>query len=114
MASWRPESVGREIREILSDLIRTRLKDPRLGFVTVTDVKMTRDLRSARVYVSVMGEGSGDETLEVLLRAAPFLRRELGSRLQLRHVPELTFQYDDSIERGTRINAILDGLDQGG
>ena len=112
MASHRPESVGRQAREVLSDLIQRRLKDPGLGFVTVTAVKMTRDLRSAKVFVSVMGEEADrNRSLEALQRAASFLRREVGQAMRLRHTPELSFAYDESIERGDRINRILDHLD---
>lgn len=112
MASHRPESVGNQIREILSGLIQHRLKDPGLGFVTVTGVDMTRDLRTARAFVSVLGgDDDRDRSLEALKRAAPFLRRELGKVVRLRHIPELHFAYDVSLERGDRINKILDHLD---
>jgi len=91
--------------------MRRELKDPRLGYVTVTDVRVSRDLRVARVFVSVMGDESAKGlALEALAGAAPFLRREIGQRIRLRHTPELVFAYDDSIERGARINRILDGL----
>ncbi len=109
---WRPESVGRQVQEILSELVHKQLKDPRLGFVTLTGVDMTRDLRTARVYISVMGdEAAREETLQALTHAVPYLRRELGRRIRLRLVPELLFAYDDSIERGSRINQLLDGLE---
>jgi ribosome-binding factor A len=108
---WRPESVGRQVQAELSELIQRRLKDPRLGYVTLTGVRMTRDLRTARVFVSVMGEPEDrKESLEALHHAAPFLRRELGKRLRLRNTPELRFDLDDTIESGTKINALLDGL----
>ena len=111
MPRWRPESVGRVIQEELSDLIKKGLRDPRLGYVTVTGVDVTRDLRTARVYISVMGDTAAQrESLDALTRATPFIRRELGQRLHLRHTPDLSFAYDDSIERGARINQILDGL----
>ena len=109
---WRPESVGRQIQGELSELIQNRLKDPRIGYFTLTGVRMTKDLKVARVYVSVMGgEADQDSTLEGLGHAAAFLRRELGKRLQLRNVPELVFSADNSIERGARINKLLDELD---
>ena len=108
---WRPESVGRQIQAELSDLIQRRLKDPRLGYITLTGVQMTRDLQTARVYVSVMGEAEDRAaSLEALHHAAPYLRRELGKRLRLRNTPELRFAHDDTIESGTRINELLDGL----
>jgi ribosome-binding factor A len=111
MASWRPESVGRFIQQELSELIRTKLRDPRLGFVTITSVSVPKDLRSARVHVSVMGDDDARaESMAALERAAPFLRRELGALMRIRHTPELFFRPDDSMERGARIDKILDGL----
>lgn len=111
MPAWRPESVGREVRDALSDLIQRRVKDPRLGFVTLTGVRMSPDLRVAKVYVSVMGApDERDRTLEALQHAMPFLRRELGKRIRLRNTPELLFVHDGSIEHGSRINRLLDGL----
>ena len=109
---WRPNSVARQIQEILSELVHKRLKDPRLGFVTLTGVDMTQDLRTARVYVSVMGDATArEETLNALTHASAYLRRELGGRIRLRHIPELLFVYDASIERGARINRLLDSLE---
>lgn len=111
MPKWRPESVGREIREVLSDLVQNRLKDPGLGFVTITDVKVSQDIRYAKVFVSVMGdEAARASSLEALERANAFLRRELSQAIRLRFTPELSFAYDGSIERGARINRLLDGL----
>ena len=108
---WRPESVGRLIREIVSDLVQHRLKDPRLGFVTLTGVDVTRDLKTARIYVSVMGDPTTrEDSLAALASATPFLRKEMGQRIRLRHTPELLFVYDDSLERGARIDKILDDL----
>ena len=112
MPRWRPESVGRQIKEILSDIIYRQLKDPRLGYVTLTSVELPPDLRTARVFFSVMGNSAArEDSLEALSNATPFLRRQLGRQLRLRHTPELVFAYDDSIERGARINRILDRLD---
>ena len=108
---WRPQSVGREIRDIVSELVQHRLKDPRLGFVTITSVDVTRDLKVARIFVSVMGDSTTrDETLAALVSATSFLRREVGQRIRLRHTPEIRFEYDDSLERGARIDKILDDL----
>ena len=108
---WRAESVGRQIQEELSDLIHRHVKDPRLGYVTVTGVQVTRDLKFARVYVSVMGEGQiRDTSLKTLQRAMPFLRKELGRRIRLRHVPELEFEQDQTLERASRIDRLLDDL----
>lgn len=111
MPSHRPESVGKNIQVELSDILRTETKDPRLGFVTITGVSMTRDLRTAKVYLSVLGDETERQlTLEGLSRAAPFLRRTLAQRLRLRHAPELFFAYDDTLERGAHIDRLLDEL----
>lgn len=108
---WRAESVGRQIQLELSDLIHRRLKDPRLGYVTVTGVQVSRDLKFARVHVSVMGDDEvRDASHRTLQRAAPFLRRELGRRIRLRNVPELDFRLDESLEQASRIDRLLDDL----
>jgi ribosome-binding factor A len=91
--------------------MQRRARDPRLKSVTVTSVEMSPDLRMARVYVSVLGSGDDIEhTLMGLRRAAGFFRRELGARLSLRYLPELSFRLDDSLERGLRIDQLLDSL----
>ena len=111
MASYRPESVGRNIQQQLSEILRTEIRDPRLLSITLTGVKMSRDLRTARVYFSIPGEEPPwEEALEGLENAAAFLRREIGQRVRLRHIPELFFSYDDSIERGARIDRLLNDL----
>lgn len=107
---WRPESVGRFIQENLSEVIQRRLKDPHVGYLTVTGVRVTKDLRTARVFISVLDAAEKDATLDALKRATSFLRRELSSRLRMRHTPELVFSYDDTMERGARIDRILEDL----
>ena len=111
MPSHRPASVGKAIQNELSEILRTEVKDPRLGFVTVTAVRMSRDLKTARVFISVMGEEEERQaTLEGLHRAQSFIRRLIGQRVRLRNTPELLFTYDDSMERGARIDSLLDSL----
>ena len=111
MSSWRPESIGRFIQKSLSELILSEVKDPRLGYVTITGCRVSKDLKLARVFVSVMGSEEERETsMETLGRAAPFLRSKLAGQLQTRHTPELVFDYDDSLERGARVSKLLDGL----
>ena len=111
MAQWRPESIGKTIQENLSEIIRLRVRDPHLGYVTVTGVRVSKDLKVATVYVSVLGASSEQqETLTALKRATSFLRRELSARVRLRHTPELVFAYDDTMERGARIDKILEEL----
>lgn len=110
MATRRQRQVSKLLQEELSQLIQQRLKDPRLGFVTVTDVEVSADLRTAQVFVSLLG-GPERETLQVLARSAGFLRHELGQTLTLRYIPALTFHVDHSVDYGLQIDALLDELD---
>jgi len=108
MASRRTEQVADLLKEELSELLGRVVKDPRLGFVTLTDVRVTPDLRQARVFFSVLGdEAAAEQSLAALERAAGFLRCELGQRLTIRRVPELHFSLDRSIERSQRIADLL-------
>ena len=113
MTTRRQRQVAELLHEELSVLIQRRARDPRLGFVTVTGVEMSPDLRVAHVYVSVLGSGDDvQQSLESLRRAAGFFRRELGASLSLRYLPELNFRSDDSLARGLRIDQLLDSLQQ--
>jgi ribosome-binding factor A len=104
----RTERVGEEFREILAEAIQ-RLKDPRIGFVTVTGVDVTPDLRRARVSYTAYGDERARAASAAALRSAtPHLRRELGRQVRLKVVPELSFEVDPSIARGARIDALLD------
>lgn len=105
----RSRRVGEQIQRELADLIQRELKDPRLGFVTVSGVEVSRDMAYAKVFVSVLGSEGDDveRNLQALTRAAGFLRRELGRRIKLRNTPELRFVYDESIERGARMDALI-------
>jgi ribosome-binding factor A len=109
MTSDRMRRVDVAIREVLGAAISQDLKDPRVGFVTVTGVDTSPDLRFARVYVSVLGDESTRElTMEGLRSAHGVLQRRLAAELTLKHTPTLTFLYDDSIDRGMRISELLD------
>ena len=109
MRGGRIRRVNEAMRAVLSDAIATDIKDPRVGFVTVTGVKTSPDLRHARVYVSVLGDGAVREgTLAGLRSAHGFLQARLASELRLKHTPALTFEYDDTVDRGMRISEILD------
>jgi len=113
--SHRVERVGDQIRAGISRLLLRGVKDPRLGFVTVTGVKVSRDLRSARVYVSVLGdEEERTRSMEALVASTGYLRRELGRTLGLRFTPELHFHADLSIEQGSRIEEILGDIASSG
>jgi len=104
----RTERIGEEIKDEISQLVAGELKDPRIGFVTVTRVDVTPDLRTARVYVGGMGtEKQREASLAGLKQAAGYLRRALGASLRLRHTPELVFHYDEGLEASDRVAQIL-------
>ncbi|WP_068786007.1 30S ribosome-binding factor RbfA [Paenibacillus phocaensis] len=108
MAKNRTGRVGEQIKKELSVLIQSELKDPRIGFVTVTGVDVTSDLSQAKVYLSVFGdEEKKAESLKGLEKATGFLRTEIGKRVRLRHTPELIFKIDESIAYGSRIEKLL-------
>jgi ribosome-binding factor A len=109
--SQRPNRVGEQIREDLTELITREVHDPGIGFITITHVDVTPDLQQARVNYTTLGDDKARrDTRRALERAAPFLRRQLGRRLRLRRIPELQFFYDESIERHDRIERILQEL----
>ena len=109
MTSGRMRRVDEAVRAVLSDAIAKDLKDPRVGFVTVTGVKTSPDLRHARVYVSVLGdEPTREGSLEGLRSAHGYLQGVLSRELTLKHTPALTFEYDKSIDHGMRISELLD------
>lgn len=105
----RPARVAEEFRQELSSLLSRGLKDPRItGFVTVTGAKMSPDLKEIAVYVSIHApEVERERTLEGLRAAATYLQREVARNLKLRHTPHLRFVYDESVERGDRIERLL-------
>jgi ribosome-binding factor A len=112
MPTGRMRRVDEAMRAVLSDAIGKDLKDPRVGFVTVTGVKTSPDLRHARVYVSVLGSDDEREaSMDGLRSAHGFLQRRLAGELTLKHTPSLSFHYDESVDRGMRINSLLDELD---
>ena len=108
MTVRRGERVGDVIRAELARALREDVRDPLLGFVTLTGVRLAPDLRSARVYVSVLG-GDAQQTLEALRRAAPYLRRILARRAGLRFTPDLRFVFDPTLASGSRIDELLRG-----
>ena len=104
----RSERVAGLLKEEISKIIQFELKDPRLGFVTVTDVRLTDDLRDARVSCGILGDAAEQAlTLEALASAAPFIRREVGTRCRLRYAPVVTFHLDKSVEKAARIDELL-------
>jgi ribosome-binding factor A len=106
--SHRANRVGEQMKKELSDIIGRKIKDPRIGFVTVTDVEVTGDLQQAKVFISVLGdEEQRENTLKGLAKAKGFIRSEIGSRIRLRKTPEIIFEWDESIDYGHRIDTLL-------
>lgn len=111
--SRRTEQIAEAIKEEVSKTIQRELKDPRLGFVTVTRVEVSPDLKHAKVFFSVLGEEEAKtESLKVLRRASSYLRRELSHALTIRYVPELHFEFDVAMEHGDKIQRLLLQLEQ--
>ena len=108
MTGRRPERLAEQIKEEVSLIIAGEVEDPRVGFVTVTDAKLTPDLRYAKIYVSVLGtEAEVKESLAALKHAAGFIRTQLGAVLRMRRTPELHFVYDETYETAARIEELL-------
>jgi ribosome-binding factor A len=103
----RSERVAGQLRRDLAKLIQQEIKDPEVGFVSLSDVEVTRDLSHAKVFITVFDPEKADESIKALRRASSFLRLRLGQELRLRHVPELHFVHDDSVETGSRIDELI-------
>jgi len=115
MGSGRMRRVDEAIRQVIGDAVTADVKDPRVGFVTVTDVKTSADLRHARVFVSVLGADGGpsqpdqrEDTLAGLRSAHGFLQARVASELHLKHTPALEFAYDETADRALRLEQLLD------
>ena len=105
----RASRVAEQIRRELAELIRLEVKDPRVGFISLTDVELSADYAHAKVFfTSMKGDEGLDEILEGLRRASGFLRRELGRRVRIHTTPELHFAYDNSVANGSRMSALID------
>ena len=110
----RTDRIDQLFRQEISDLLAREIADPRIGFVTVTDVETTTDLRHARVWVSVIGQPEDRQAaVHALEGAMPFIRHELGKRLRLRRIPEFSVRLDESIERGSRVMQLISELEAG-
>ena len=106
--SKRVNRVAEQMKKELGDIILQKVKDPRIGFVTVTDVEVTGDLQQATIYISVLGSDKEKEnTLKGLDKAKGFIRTEIGQRIRLRVTPEIEFKFDESIAYGSRIESLL-------
>jgi len=113
-SSNRPQKVGQLIQKELGNLLIEGLKDPRIGFATVTEVRVTGDLRQAKVFISVYGtDQERRESLEGFLAAAGFLRRQLSRSLRLRYIPELLFELDTSLDQAQRLDEIIHAIEAG-
>lgn len=113
--SQRTDRLDSQIRAELADLLHREMKDPRVGFATITRVETARDLGTAKIWVSIMGtEAEREQTMKALTDATPWLRRQLGGRLTMRHVPQLLIRQDDSIEAGDRVLRLLRELEDEG
>ena len=104
------DRIASQMVKEISYVLATEVKDSDIRFVTVTDVKVTNDLSFAKVYVTVLKEDKKEETLNALKNAAGFIRKELAERLEIRHIPELEFVYDESIEYGKKIEDIIENI----
>ncbi len=108
MTPMRAERLAEVIRAEASEIIQQHLRDPRIGFVSITDVIVSADLRHAKLFVSVLGNDDVKRgTMAALARATGHIRSELGKRLAVRFVPEVLFRLDESIERGARIDSLI-------
>ena len=109
MAHSRPDRVGDQIRQEVTQLLARNVQDPGIGFITVTRVKLTPDLQLARIfYTSIGDDAQKRETVKALERVKPFLRRQISQRIRLRRAPELEFQYDDSIADQENVERLLE------
>ena len=104
----RSERVAEQVRRDLADLIRTELKDPRVGMISLTEVELTPDYAHAKIFFTTLNSEHLEEIMRGLKRASGFLRRELGRRIHIHTLPELHFVYDDSLERGSSLSQLID------
>ncbi len=113
MPFQRKYRVGDSIKREVSQMIQRELKDPGIGFVTITDVEISSDLKRAQIYYSILGdEESKIKTAKALKRACGFVQHEIGKRLRLKHVPEVEFHFDGSVEYGARIEELIRQIHQ--
>ena len=111
MNNMRAERVGEQMKQEIMDIVNNKVKDPRVGFLTITDVELTNDLSHAKIFLTVLGSDKEVEnTFKALEKATGFIKSELGSSMRLRIIPDLTFEYDESIEYGNKIERMLQDL----
>lgn len=108
MSKYRIERINETIKEVLSEIVLNDIKDPRLGLVTIVYVKTARDLATAQVHFSVMGDQEQrDTSLKILKGASGFMRHAIATAIDVQHAPDLRWHYDDSLDRAFRINEVL-------
>ena len=107
----RADRVSDQMKQEIADILMRKIKDPRIGFVTITDVEVTDDLKNAKVFVSIYGSDK-ETTLKGLTSASPFIRAELGRRMRLKFVPEILFRFDSTVEKGAHIMELLREIEQ--
>src|SRR5699024_5346147 len=113
MDQTRVNRVAEQMKKEIGEVLNRKLKDPRVGFVTVTEVGVTTDLQHATVYASVVGDAAEKEaSITGLTKAKRFVRSEIGNRIRLRKTPEVVFEFDEAHEHGKRIEKILKDLDK--
>lgn len=113
MSNIRANRVAEQIKKELGEIISRKIKDPRIGFVTVTDVEVTGDLQQAKVFISVLGdEEEKEQSLVGLAKANGFIRSEIGQRIRLRKTPEIAFEFDEAQAYGNHIDALLRELNE--
>lgn len=113
MSDLRANRVAEQMKKEIGEILTRKIKDPRVGFVTITDVEVTGDLQQAKVFISVLGdEQEKKETLLGLSKANGFIRSEIGHRIRLRKTPEITFEFDEAYEYGSRIDTLLRDLNK--
>lgn len=113
MSGYRLNQMQAKVKMVISFLLQNEIKDPRIGFVSITDVELTRDLAQCKVFFSVLGsDEKREDSIKALQSAKGFLRREISKRTNLRRAPELIFIYDDSMEYGAHINELLKKVEE--
>lgn len=111
--SHRPDRLAEAIKKEVSELLRDEIKDPRIGFVSITAVRVSKDLRYADIFASIYGEPAEQKAaMDALAKARGFVRSELGKRIRLRHTPEINFKQDNSIAQGVHLVRLIDELQQ--
>lgn len=109
--NMRAERVGEQMKQEIMDIVNNKVKDPRIGFLTITEVQLTNDLSIATIYLTVLGNDKQiDDTFKGLEKAKGFIKSEIGSRMRLRIVPDLKFEYDESIDYGNKIEKMIQDL----